>query len=233
MPTFQTPVRTERGTYYLDMYWPEMGLVGECDGAVKYTDPQAYVNEKKREQVLRDLGYRIVRWLAAEIMTRPDIVLDRIARALTLSRGLFSAMADIVRLEDHACGLLRVLGGQGRPASRRSPRFGALGQPSLLKRRRTPQPPALASRLRRQAPREGFEVRARDASPEDVEKVVAGAGVDDVSAARPCEEGVDHAEQHPGHDLGILGDQLASRHAVREQLQQWPDELPSRSSPSG
>jgi very-short-patch-repair endonuclease len=88
MPTFQTPVRTERGTYYLDMYWPEMGLVGECDGAVKYTDPQAYVNEKKREQVLRDLGYRIVRWLAAEIMTRPDIVLDRIARALTLSRGL-------------------------------------------------------------------------------------------------------------------------------------------------
>jgi len=57
-------------------------LIGECDGAIKYTDPQSIVAEKEREQLLRDLGYRIVRWLAKEIMTRPDIVLARIERAL-------------------------------------------------------------------------------------------------------------------------------------------------------
>jgi hypothetical protein len=32
--------------------------------------------------VLRDLGYRFVRWLAKEIMLRPDVVMERIARAL-------------------------------------------------------------------------------------------------------------------------------------------------------
>jgi hypothetical protein len=32
--------------------------------------------------VLRDLGYRFVRWLAKEIMTRPDVVIARIERAL-------------------------------------------------------------------------------------------------------------------------------------------------------
>ena len=37
---------------------------------------------EEREQLLRDLGYRIVRWLAKEIMTRPDLVLARIERAL-------------------------------------------------------------------------------------------------------------------------------------------------------
>jgi very-short-patch-repair endonuclease len=57
-------------------------LIGECDGAVKYTDQQSIVAEKEREQLLRDLGYRIVRWLAKEIMTRPDLVLARIERAL-------------------------------------------------------------------------------------------------------------------------------------------------------
>jgi very-short-patch-repair endonuclease len=56
--------------------------VGECDGAVKYVDAHGYVNEKEREQVLRDLGYRIVRWLAKEIMLTPQVVVERIARAL-------------------------------------------------------------------------------------------------------------------------------------------------------
>ena len=57
-------------------------LIGECDGAVKYTDQQSIVTEKEHEQLLRDMGYRIVRWLAKEIMTRPDLVLARIERAL-------------------------------------------------------------------------------------------------------------------------------------------------------
>jgi very-short-patch-repair endonuclease len=49
---------------------------------VKYLDPEGVVREKKREQMLRDLGYRIVRWLASEIMLHPAVVLARIGRAL-------------------------------------------------------------------------------------------------------------------------------------------------------
>lgn len=82
MPQFQAEIATPAGTIYPDFYWRELGLVGEVDGAIKYEDPRAYVREKEREQELRDLGYRIVRWLAKEIMTRPDIVIARIERAM-------------------------------------------------------------------------------------------------------------------------------------------------------
>lgn len=49
---------------------------------MKYANANAYVLEKEREQILRDLGYRFVRWQAKEIMLQPERVLDRIARAL-------------------------------------------------------------------------------------------------------------------------------------------------------
>ena len=57
-------------------------LIGECDGAVKYADAQGYVREKEREQALRDQGYAMVRWQAKEIMLRPEVVVERVARCL-------------------------------------------------------------------------------------------------------------------------------------------------------
>lgn len=80
-PRYQAEVRTHRGTFFADALW-EGRLIGECDGAIKYADAGAYVREKEREQILRDLGYRFVRWQAKEIMTNPAIVVDRVARAL-------------------------------------------------------------------------------------------------------------------------------------------------------
>ncbi len=82
MPQFQTPLHTPAGLIYPDFFWPEANLIGECDGAMKYENARAYVDEKEREQLLRDLGYRIVRWLAKEIMTRPWDVMARIGHAL-------------------------------------------------------------------------------------------------------------------------------------------------------
>lgn len=80
-PRYQAEVRTHRGSYFPDALWEDK-LIGECDGAVKYADASGYVLEKEREQVLRDLGYRFVRWQAKEIMTNPAVVVDRVARAL-------------------------------------------------------------------------------------------------------------------------------------------------------
>ena len=80
-PLFQAPIDTPHSTVYPDFLWPDLRLIGECDGAVKYSDQQSIVAEKEREQLLRDLGYCIVRWMAREIM-RPDLVLARIERAL-------------------------------------------------------------------------------------------------------------------------------------------------------
>ena len=81
-PRFQPEIRTPMGTVYPDFLWEDLKLIGECDGAVKYHNANAYVLEKEREQMLRDLGYRFVRWLAKEIMLSPVVVMERIARAL-------------------------------------------------------------------------------------------------------------------------------------------------------
>ena len=78
----QTPLDSPLGRLYPDFYWPDAHLIGECDGAVRYADSASYVQEKEREQALRDLGYSMVRWLAKEIMLTPHLVIDRVARAL-------------------------------------------------------------------------------------------------------------------------------------------------------
>ncbi len=82
MPEFQARIVTSKGTFYPDCYWRQARLIGECDGAVKYSTPDAIVAEKQREQVLRDEGNRFVRWLGREVMWSPNEVMGRIARAL-------------------------------------------------------------------------------------------------------------------------------------------------------
>ena len=79
-PGFQQPIRTDRGVLYPDCYWPEQRLIGEADRAVKYAEANGYVNEKEREQILRDHDFRFVRWLGKQIMGTP--IMGRIARAL-------------------------------------------------------------------------------------------------------------------------------------------------------
>ena len=81
-PRFQARITTDAGTFYPDCLWEEHRVVGECDGAVKYAEAAAYVQEKEREQALRDAGFRVVRWLAKEIMVRPADVVARVARKL-------------------------------------------------------------------------------------------------------------------------------------------------------
>ena len=71
----------------VDFYWPEFGLVGECDGNVKYDGTyglaaEAMVGQNVREQALRDMGLSVVRWTAAEVFLRPDAVVHRIATRL-------------------------------------------------------------------------------------------------------------------------------------------------------
>jgi very-short-patch-repair endonuclease len=82
VPQFQVEIRTELGTYWADFLWEGHRLIGECDGAMKYGDPQAIVMEKRREQVLRDRDFGFVRWEATESVLRPDRMLGRIERAL-------------------------------------------------------------------------------------------------------------------------------------------------------
>ena len=53
-----------------DFGWEDYGLIGECDGRIKYgellrpgeTAADAVMREKRREEAIRQAGYWIVRW---------------------------------------------------------------------------------------------------------------------------------------------------------------------------
>ena len=57
--------------FYTDFEWPELKLIGEFDGFVKFSDPrflrgrtpaQVAFDEKRREDALRAAGFRVIRW---------------------------------------------------------------------------------------------------------------------------------------------------------------------------
>lgn len=76
-----------------DFGWPEFGLVGEVDGKWKYgellragqTPQDAIMNEKRREEAIRQQGLWIVRWDFSTV-TRPGEVARLVRRAMENQR---------------------------------------------------------------------------------------------------------------------------------------------------
>ena len=77
----------------VDFAWPSVGVIGEFDGRVKYgrelapdQDPvKALWNEKLREDLLRDLGWQVVRWIWADL-DDPRAWFARLDRAVARGR---------------------------------------------------------------------------------------------------------------------------------------------------
>jgi hypothetical protein len=82
-PVLQHPFRDSIGLIgYVDFWWPEFSLIGEFDGLGKYTredmlrgksPADAVFAEKVREDRLRALGPRVVRWGWADAMSPPRL----------------------------------------------------------------------------------------------------------------------------------------------------------------
>jgi hypothetical protein len=89
-PVLQWPVIDGAGRHIgtTDFAWPDLGVVGEFDGLVKYgrllrpgqSPGDAVVAEKCREDRLRDEGLRVVRWIWRELDDF-DPVVARLVRA--------------------------------------------------------------------------------------------------------------------------------------------------------
>jgi hypothetical protein len=89
-PVLQWPVTDGAGRHVgtTDFGWPDLGVVGEFDGMVKYgrllrpgqSPGDAVVAEKCREDRLRDEGLRVVRWIWRELDDF-DVVVARLLRA--------------------------------------------------------------------------------------------------------------------------------------------------------
>jgi len=72
----------------VDFAWPEHKTLAEFDGRVKYgrlLEPgddagEAVWREKVREDLLRDLGWQVVRWIWSDL-DRPAVIAERLRRA--------------------------------------------------------------------------------------------------------------------------------------------------------
>lgn len=75
LPRMQVVVTERDGEFVarVDFLWDADRLVGEADGRLKYQSADDLYREKRREKrredALRALGYRVVRWGAADLRT--------------------------------------------------------------------------------------------------------------------------------------------------------------------
>lgn len=74
------------GAYRVDLCWPEHRLVLEADGLGKYSAAE-WRNEKRREQALRALGYRVERITWDDLLRRWPGTSVRLRRELSLPGG--------------------------------------------------------------------------------------------------------------------------------------------------
>ena len=89
-PEPQLVIRSPTGTFVarVDFGWKEQQTVGEFDGKIKYGRllkpgqriEDLVAEEKKREDAIRDLGWKVVRWLWEDLY-RPGVLRDRLLRA--------------------------------------------------------------------------------------------------------------------------------------------------------
>jgi very-short-patch-repair endonuclease len=78
LPEVQVRLTDDQGDMYPDFLWRRAMLIGEVDGAVKYASREDLIAERRREARLRALGWRVVRWEAAEVWRQPHLVMRRI-----------------------------------------------------------------------------------------------------------------------------------------------------------
>lgn len=69
-------------TYWADMVWEDRRVIGECDGLIKYSQPEVLYREKLRQEALERAGWRVVRWTHADIARTPTRVAERVLHAL-------------------------------------------------------------------------------------------------------------------------------------------------------
>ncbi|MBC7291709.1 MAG: hypothetical protein H5T83_10335, partial [Actinotalea sp.] len=70
-PETQVRIQTIEGPFWADLGWRQWRVLGEYDGRAKYgrtaSDPAALVREKRREDLLRDEGWRVVRLTSRDL----------------------------------------------------------------------------------------------------------------------------------------------------------------------
>ena len=70
----------------VDFLCSEARIVVEVDGEQHLSDPNAYRRDRRKDRLLQENGYIVLRFLAEDLAKDLDGVLDAILRALTRHR---------------------------------------------------------------------------------------------------------------------------------------------------
>jgi very-short-patch-repair endonuclease len=71
------------GRLEVDLLCADTRVAVELDGAQHLADPVAYRRDRRKDQVLQENGYLVLRFLAEDVGRELDVVLDAILRALS------------------------------------------------------------------------------------------------------------------------------------------------------
>jgi superfamily II DNA or RNA helicase/very-short-patch-repair endonuclease len=87
------------GGLEVDLLCADARVAVELDGAQHLADPVAYRRDRRKDQLLQENGYLVLRFLAEDVGKELDLVLDAILRALRHRRSAVPALAtlDFVR----------------------------------------------------------------------------------------------------------------------------------------
>lgn len=81
------PVRAGGRRYFLDVAFPDVGLVVEIDGRLHEDDPDVFENDRWRQNALVLDGWVVVRFTWAMLMGHPETVIETILAARELARS--------------------------------------------------------------------------------------------------------------------------------------------------
>ena len=77
----------ERGRMEVDLLCAQARVAVELDGPQHLSDPDAYRRDRRKDALLQENGYFVLRFLAEDVGKRLDHVLDAILRALVRRKG--------------------------------------------------------------------------------------------------------------------------------------------------
>ena len=78
---------SEDGRMEVGFLDPASKLALELDGAQHLADPEAYRRDRRKDALLQEHGYMVLRFLAEDLGTRLDAVLDEVLWALARRAG--------------------------------------------------------------------------------------------------------------------------------------------------
>jgi very-short-patch-repair endonuclease len=85
--TANLPVRAGGRNYFLDVAFPDLGVVVEIDGRLHEDDPDIFENDRWRQNDLVLDGWIVLRFTWTMLDQHPDVVLAKIQAALEVARS--------------------------------------------------------------------------------------------------------------------------------------------------